>query len=141
MKPSAASILDDLVPPTCEPDVVAFTLPLPPSVNNAYVNVPGRGRVPSKNLTQFKRDAANVLAVQRVVWPFEPGERLAVRIDVFLRPQDLNRRDVDNCAKAAIDAVASKFKFNDTIVFSVTAEKHAAVGEAPRCLMTWRRYE
>lgn len=141
MKPTAADELDFLAPVTVEPDVVAFTLPLPPSVNNAYVNVPGRGRVPSQNLTRFKRDAANVLAVQRVVWPFEPSERLAVRIDVFLRPQDLHRRDVDNCAKAAIDAVATKFKFNDANVFSVTVVKHAAVGEGPRCLMTWRRYE
>ena len=37
--------------------MIRLDLPLPPSTNSAYFNVPGKGRVPSAKHSEWKREA------------------------------------------------------------------------------------
>lgn len=46
--------------------MIRIELPLPPSLNNAYVNVPRRGRVPSKDHKAWVKDAEAHLMWKRV---------------------------------------------------------------------------
>jgi Holliday junction resolvase RusA-like endonuclease len=76
-----------------------YRLPVPPSLNNAYVNVRGRGRVPSAKLVAWKREAAAVLQgqVQPVSGPFT--------VEILL--PEKTRGDIDNRIKPILDALVT----------------------------------
>ena len=86
----------------------AIRLPMPPSINGAYLNVPGRGRVATAALRSWKAAAgASVkLALAGVIQrPVFGG-----RVDVALRvpiPANGRNRDGDNCLKAVLDALVA----------------------------------
>jgi len=48
--------------------MLTLDLPVPPSSNNAYINVRGRGRVPSKDHTRWKKDAGRIALEQFADW-------------------------------------------------------------------------
>jgi len=81
----------------------AVLVPLPPSVNGMYVNVPGRGRVPSKAYTTWKRAAVPVL--KRMPRP----ESFPVEVRYVILPGNGWRwsADVGNREKALTDAVVA----------------------------------
>lgn len=54
------SLIEALGPPT-----LSFTLPMPPSVNAAYQNAKGKGRVKSAKYLQWMRAAGSVLMSRR----------------------------------------------------------------------------
>lgn len=77
-------------------------LPLPPSSNNMFVNVPGRGRVPSAKYTKWKRQAAQSLKNLGKVTP-------PVEVRIIIRPGKFWRRnsDIANREKAVTDALVA----------------------------------
>jgi Holliday junction resolvase RusA-like endonuclease len=77
-------------------------LPRPISVNNLYANVRGRGRVPTARYNAWKWHAAAMLAEQRPL--VKHAGPVAVRLavgEVGVAPG----MDLDNCAKAVLDAL------------------------------------
>lgn len=77
-------------------DCVTVHLPMPPSVNALFVNVPGRGRVLSKRYAAWRKDAGWILQQQR------PGIfDGCVSVEIHL--QEKGRRDGDNFTKALLD--------------------------------------
>lgn len=78
---------------------VSFALPLPPSTNNLYVNVPGKGRAKSAAYRKWLKAAGGVLASFSGVHVPSP---VAVHILVHGK---CDRRDGDNFFKATLDAV------------------------------------
>lgn len=79
-----------------------LVLPKPMSLNNAYANVPGRGRVPTKALTAWKAEAAQLLACQRPL----PRYDQPVWIRIWAGEVGVNaQQDTDNMAKLIIDAI------------------------------------
>lgn len=73
-----------------------LNLPMPPSVNGLYFNVPGRGRVPSGNYQRWKDAADAALWTQKrapIVGP--------VAVTVTLQAK--GRFDLDNKVKAVLD--------------------------------------
>ncbi len=79
-------------------------LPLPPSLNNAFVNVPGRGRVPSKAYAQWKREAAPSIFNQ---WMnagqpvFQRHYALHYRVNID------HKSDIGNREKCATDLIVA----------------------------------
>lgn len=78
-------------------------LPLPPSVNGLYVNVPGRGRVRSKTYRAWAKAAGWELVLQR---PKPVAGRYSMTVRVGRR-SDGRRSDVENRLKALSDLLAT----------------------------------
>ena len=75
-------------------------LPFPPSVNNLFANVLGRGRVPTPEYRAWKKLAAQTIQAQR------PRKVLGkVEVTVTVVAPTNHRRDADNCNKACLDAL------------------------------------
>ena len=76
-------------------------LPDPISTNNLFVNVPGRGRVMSKDYTYWKRLAAQTIAAQLPL----PKFALPVQITFYVGEKNTGLMDSDNTLKAYLDAL------------------------------------
>ena len=72
-------------------------LPIPPSLNNAYVNVPGRGRVPSVPLTKWRRSCGFMINAKR------PSPVLGPVHLSYTFEDGGSRADIGNLEKAATD--------------------------------------
>jgi crossover junction endodeoxyribonuclease RusA len=75
-------------------------LPMPPSTNNLFVNVPKRGRVPSARYRQWKTAAGLTLNVQRP----EPVKGSAM---VIMYVPWKVRGDIDNRIKPILDLLVT----------------------------------
>ncbi len=75
---------------------ITLTLPVPPSTNALFVNVPGKGRVPSVRYKQWRQDALATLWTQ-------PRKFMGCPCAITLIVPDKGRRDLDNFAKPILD--------------------------------------
>ena len=99
------------------PQACRLELPLLPSLNNAYVNVPGRGRVASKALKAWKEAAGWALKMQ-------PRAQFAGPFKIVLMVPEKARADTDNYLKAAIDLLVTyRVTPDDRFAQSVTSER------------------
>lgn len=81
-------------------DVVALTLPLPPSVNMAWINVPGKGRCRSPEYRRWHKLAFDELALQH------PG-KIPGRYAIVINVGRIKRRcDLDNRIKCLSDLLS-----------------------------------
>jgi Holliday junction resolvase RusA-like endonuclease len=83
-------------------------LPLPPSANKLFFNVPGKGRVKTRAYKNWRRNAvlsifAQVRADRRIGGPVSLS---------FCVPSGM-RGDLDNRLKAAIDALVASNRIDD----------------------------
>lgn len=83
-------------------------LPLPPSANKLFANVPGKGRVKTRAYKNWRRNAilsifAQVRADRRVAGPVALS---------FCVPSNM-RGDLDNRIKATIDALVASNRIDD----------------------------
>ena len=82
-------------------DYLALNIDAPPSVNAAYANVPGKGRVKTRAYREWKERAAWQVEAQR------PGRiEGAYRIKIAVRRASL-RRDLGNFEKLISDLLVS----------------------------------
>jgi crossover junction endodeoxyribonuclease RusA len=65
-------------------------LPMPPSTNSLYANMPGVGRIPSKKFKRWKREAGWLLKLQKPIHISGPYE-LAIKIPRSMRGDASNR--------------------------------------------------
>jgi len=80
--------------------VIQLWIPMPPSVNNLFVNVPKRGRVPSKRYTDWRVAAGKVLNTQQYT-------RLEGPVTIEYGVGTDTRADISNLEKAATDLLVS----------------------------------
>lgn len=93
-----------------------FVLPYPPSANNLFVNLPGRGRVQSPRYKAWINGAAWTLKSQR---PHKIKGKCRLTIDA-VRP-DNRRRDIANLEKAISDLLVSlRVIEDDSLIESIT---------------------
>ncbi len=78
-------------------------LPPPISVNNLFANVPGRGRVTTKEYSSWKREAAATLAASG------PHRQFLVPVEItyFIGEKGIGQMDAGNVEKAATDAIVA----------------------------------
>lgn len=77
--------------------MTVLLLPIPPSVNGMWINIPGRGRARSKDYRRWKTAAGWELMLQKpkkIVGPYE------VRILIGRKSR---RADIDNRIKGLVD--------------------------------------
>ena len=95
---------------------LALQIPMPPSTNHAYYNVPGRGRVLSTVAREFKDKASwqAYKARNEQGWRYEPGARLSLSLE-FHFSRD-GKRDISNRVKLVEDALAEALGFDDSVI-------------------------
>lgn len=79
-----------------------ISLPWPPSLNNMFVNVPGKGRIASENYRRWKKEAGWLLLSQKPQRFTGP-----VRVSVELNPPNRRVFDLDNRNKALLDLLVT----------------------------------
>lgn len=77
-----------------------YNLPLPPSTNALFFNLPGGGRAKTKAYTNWIRDARWALLAQR-------ARPVAGMVRVAIELTDKARIDLDNAVKATMDALVA----------------------------------
>lgn len=98
--------------------MTSITLPFPPTLNNLFLNVRGRGRVASKAYKAWQNAAGWELRAQRPQ-PIKGRYRLTVT----LTAPDRRARDADNYIKAPSDLLKAMGVIeDDSLAKSVTAE-------------------
>jgi Holliday junction resolvase RusA-like endonuclease len=114
---------------------IAFSLPLPPTINNSYATVERKGkqrRVSSKRLAQYKKDVPNLLYSQGLIRDMWKDAR-AVKYDVTIyfrtMPTQARRADLSNRLKALEDVVSQYLGFDDCFI----EEGHFKRGIDARC--------
>lgn len=91
--------------------MINVTLPFPPSINNLFVNVEGKGRRPAKRYVSWQRVASTEIMVQRAQWDVK---RISGPIEMTITLQrDRRRMDLDNSAKAIIDTLVKMDVIDD----------------------------
>lgn len=110
---------------------VRVVLPLPPTTNNLFVNVRGRGRVPSKVYAAWRKLVAPILATVPPVYELP----VVVSIEILGGKGFAVNCDIDNRVKAVLDAlVASEIIPNDSreCVRRVVVEYHDEAKVKPK---------
>lgn len=92
---------------------LTMVLPFPPSVNNLYFNVPGKGRVMSKEGKAFKWACHEEMQMQRVSYRTAPPPPYENHLWILV--PDRLVRDLSNYVKAVEDAVSTYLHYNDTL--------------------------
>lgn len=80
--------------------MITFTVPTPPSVNNLFVNVPGKGRVRSQRYQAWAHAAGWAMRIAGWNPPLTLGFRGPVSVTIL---NGNARQDIDNCAKGILD--------------------------------------
>ena len=79
----------------------------PPSLNNSYINIPGRGRVKSPTYANWLARTAREIQIQR---PLHIAGRFGVSLDIGC---GLSKADLDNMIKGALDALVKAHVVRD----------------------------
>lgn len=98
-------------------------LPLPPSVNALYRNVPGRGRVKTGVYKTWRAAADRYAWRQKPVGGFPRFER---DFEIVIRVPANMQGDVDNRAKATLDVLKDWLIISD--------DRHAVAVTVRRCM-------
>lgn len=130
-----------------------LVLPMPPSDNRIYVNLPRGGRKLSAEAERFKKDVFAIvsdtaLASEHVT--LDQDATYMVRLDVFFKaienkgwPKKAKRRykkvDLHNRQKLLIDAVTDALGVDDSCIFRVELVKDCDP-ERPRIEVALQRY-
>lgn len=107
------------------------SVPMPPSVNSAYANVSGKGRVRSKAYRSWAEEAGWMVKAKR------QGlitETVAVTIEIC--PSTKRLMDLDNRCKPALDLLVSCGVLPDDNNRYIKRITIMEVGEGPECTIT-----
>lgn len=77
-------------------DDLVLHLPFPPSLNNLFINVRGKGRAPSARYAAWRRRATQAMWGQRIIFFNCP-----VIISIVF--EDIGTSDLDNLGKGLVD--------------------------------------
>lgn len=113
---------------------LTLTLPIPPSLNNAYQSRrDGRGRflLPAMKAYKAAVHALVRAAMAESGWAPDPGDRLAVELRMWFA--DKRRRDLDNCLKIPLDSVAEALGVDDATIDAITIRRAGVDKANPRC--------
>jgi crossover junction endodeoxyribonuclease RusA len=117
-------------------EALTFELPMPPSVNKMYRNVPGKGRAKTKDAKVWAHEAGWILVTQRNRTGRHKCLTGAIEVEVSAYRPASRRRDLDNILKAILDLLTSTQTIaDDSQVVAINARW---VSEGVPCLVTVR---
>lgn len=88
---------------------INIRLPIPPSVNNLFVNGKnGQGRYPSSRYTAWKREAQEAILDQVIRGGLVLPMTITFQVGLTITISEKCRSDLDNCAKAIIDFLVAQ---------------------------------
>jgi len=94
------------------PVAVTFQLPVPPSVNELFRNVPGKGRVKTRVYDDWRAHALTSIRLQKLA-PVDG--HVLIRLNIEMAG---DRSDLDNRVKAIFDAIVeAKIISDDDTIF------------------------
>ena len=113
-----------------------FTVAIPPSVNNCFLQVKGRGRILTNEARAYKENTKRHIFAAAVIakWRYQKGQRLAVEVRVFFK--DKRPRDLGNLDKLLIDSIADACGFNDCCIDDERFIRAEIDKLNPRCEVT-----
>lgn len=102
---------------------LAFDLPMPPSVNSMFKNVPGKGRVRTKKYKAWAHEAGWMLIAQRNRTKRHHNCLTGpIAIDVAAYKPASKKRDLDNILKAICDLLTNtKTIADDSQIVAINA--------------------
>jgi len=81
---------------------------VPPSLNHAYRNVPGRGRAKSSEYASWMNDAVKIL------WALVPAaQRISGPVSITIALPEKLQGDIDNRVKPILDALVKSGRIDD----------------------------
>jgi Holliday junction resolvase RusA-like endonuclease len=96
-------------------------LPMPPSINRAFRNVPGRGRVKTRDYRKWRDDAVKLIHAQ-----VRADKRIGGNVAVTISLSATMRGDADNRIKGILDALVDSGRIDDDRhVTTITVRKNA----------------
>lgn len=108
-------------------------LPMPPSINGAFVNLPGRGRCKSRIYLDFEVSFRRWAIINRQARsrlqpkPNYPLKLILVfrlhRSRIFSKKGEIKRFDISNRIKVIEDKICEFLDIDDSIFWKVSAEK------------------
>lgn len=110
--------------------VLTCTVPVPPSVNNAYATIRGR-RVLSKDGRSFKDTAGWLVRAAAIEQGWSGGERFVLSLRLYFRTNQ--RRDISNTVKIVEDCLAETLGFDDCRVDKLLVIRAGIDRTNPRC--------
>lgn len=119
---------------TTHADPVEIVLPLPPSTNNLYRNVPGKGRVLNKQGREYKQNARMLAMGARPT--FIQGD---VRLALAVYFPNRRRRDLSNTLKIIEDALKGITYADDSQVARIELTRYYDNAN-PRAVVTVESY-
>lgn len=115
-----------------------FVIPIPISLNNAYnQNKSGRRFLTSEG-KGYKRDVSLIVRSALARSNFEPPENARFGVSLIIHFADSRRRDLDNCIKLPLDAIAETIGFDDTCVDEILARRSTPNKHNPNCEVVLR---
>lgn len=108
---------------------IRLTLPMPPSVNKAYANIPGRGRVASRHLKEWKIEAGWRLELQR-------PKRTKGAYRAIIRVGSTLRGDIDNRIKPLLDLLVEHMVTDDDQRADRVAIERSPELQPSECIVT-----
>ena len=106
--------------PTLAAPIVAVRLPIPPSVNHLYRNVPGQGRVKTRNYEHWEQEARYTARWPRITE--DPTNRLHWLAAYVVHGLPYTR-DLSNCIKATEDFLCTMTGLRDAYCDLITIER------------------
>jgi crossover junction endodeoxyribonuclease RusA len=113
---------------------LTLTIPVPPSLNNAYATVHGR-RVLSERGREFKKRAGTLAKLAARSARFTVGKDARLSLTLFLYFGSKRRRDISNTVKLCEDALGEYLGFDDCAVDVLHVERKENDKANPRCLV------
>ena len=105
--------------------MITLRIPPPPSANQLYRNVPGKGRVRSNEYRRWQAHAGWQVQAAR---PGQVSGAVTVSYQIP-RPQDQRRRDIDNLAKPLNDLLVKHGVIEDDSRVQAVTLAYADVSE------------
>jgi Holliday junction resolvase RusA-like endonuclease len=114
---------------------ITIKTPVPPSLNNAYFTS-GNRRVLSSEGATFKSKVIDlaIKEAERYGFKIPKGARLGFEMQVHFANR--RPRDLDNCVKLPLDALATALEFNDSIVDELIVRRGHPIKDNPHAGMT-----
>lgn len=106
--------------------------PLPPSLNNCYINLPRGGRAASSGLKAYKVDFALwAIKFKRAIRDVDLSGVIKIeyrmwlpRSAIYTKKNTVKRWDISNRIKPMEDCLATALEIDDSRVFEITISKN-----------------